>query len=147
MGFECGSLTDAPALNETVLLSIAVNGLLPGNAVDAAQFVRLSANGDSFDTSNWNNGGRLLYLEVIGANPEARVVCHSCRMDQGSPEMPTSCGVHTPAETSGLVAACVASPTCMVFMLRPSVFVRDVPLVWKGGAVGRERCFLSSFPV
>ncbi len=63
----CASLTDAPAANETMLLSIALDGALPGNAVDAARFVRISANADSFDASTWNNGGRLLYLEVTGA--------------------------------------------------------------------------------
>ena len=61
------SLTDAPAANETMQLSIALGGALPGNAADAAQYVRISANADSFDASNWNNGGRLLYLEATGA--------------------------------------------------------------------------------
>ncbi len=50
-----------------MLLSIALDGALPGNAVDAARFVRISANADSFNASTWNNGGRLLYLEVTGA--------------------------------------------------------------------------------
>ena len=50
-------------------LSVAVNGALPGNALDAARLVRVSANADSFTAGNWNNGGRLLYMEVIGACP------------------------------------------------------------------------------
>lgn len=65
------SLTDAPAAGETMRLSVAVNGSLPGNALDAARLVRVSANADSFTAGNWNNGGRLLYMEVIGAGPRA----------------------------------------------------------------------------
>lgn len=63
------SLTDAPAAGETMLLSVAVNGSLPGNALDAARLARVSANAGSFSAGDWNDGGRLLYMEVIGAAP------------------------------------------------------------------------------
>ena len=33
------SLTDAPAAGEAMRLSVAVNGALPGNALDAARLV------------------------------------------------------------------------------------------------------------
>ena len=60
------SLTDAPPLGTTVTANVIVEGNLPGNAMDASEFVTVSATHFTFNHTHYARPERFLQVNVSG---------------------------------------------------------------------------------
>lgn len=62
------SLTDAPATGEVITATMSLQGKLPGNEVDAAQHLSLSATSFNFTTDNCCARAQTLEVTTLGAH-------------------------------------------------------------------------------
>ena len=61
------SLTDPPRYDDEVIhMNVTVRGTVPGNSFDASPYVRLSHDGDTFNTSDAFKYRRTLRVDIQG---------------------------------------------------------------------------------